>query len=620
MAQFDSAFINAVTDLVAEVTGNGELLRVNRSMQVAMATTSTRRRATFAAFVHPEDLEAVLDAIQAPTQTQGRTLLARLLPPLSYQTAPSTMHILDVPEALASRERNDSRLVTIQRRGEALGDVDLEGERRRFETFFHNASDAVFIHDTSGQILDANDVAVALLGFPVEELRERTIGSLHPGGSSDAPKNVDLSVGEVMVFDGDLAMRTGEVLPVRTRVQKILLGRDPVNVSTVTDLRRERIVREQMVRAEQLEAVSRMAGALSHDFNNLLMVALAGAAELLEAEDLPPELREIVEDVHQTTEQASALASRLTGVARSQQPLQGVTDLCAQVHSMRRAFATLTRKEVEVTVDLCEGQVPIPLHESQVAQILTNLVSNAGHAIEGSGHVRISVTRAPHDEEMCGVLRVSDDGSGMSPEVLDRIFEPLYTTKGMGVGTGLGLASVQAILEQQGGVVDVQSTVGEGTTFELTFPVAETCAAPESAAASISAVLPGVALRGRVLVVDDMPAVRGVLTRLLTRWGFEVVAGSDGQQGLELTEMHPPGHFDLMITDMMMPGRSGSELTEAAWAHDPALRVIILTAFSTEFLPRGVNGQLTCLSKPVQPRRLKGAIDAILRKQRSSEG
>ena len=415
-----------------------------------------------------------------------------------------------------------------------------------------------------------------------------------------------------MTFEAEFATRSGETIPTRIRVQKILLGRTQLNVSTMTDLRRQRIVREQMVRAEQLEAVSRMAGALAHDFNNLLMVTLAGAIELLDAENLPEDLREIAEDVRNTTEQASALASRLTGVARSQQPLRGVTDLRAHVHSMRRAFATLTGKEVEVTVDLCEGQVPIPLHESQVAQILTNLVSNAGHAIDGAGHVRVSVTRAPHDGEMCGVLRVADDGCGMTPDVLNRIFEPLYTTKGMGVGTGLGLASVQAILEQQGGVVDVQSRVGEGTTFELTFPIAGSSGPTAPPPAPAPAATPSVARRGRALVVDDMPAVRGVLVRLLGRWGFEVTTGSDGEEGLETIRAHAPGHFDLLVTDMMMPRRNGSELTEAAWTHDPELPVIILTAFSTEFLPRGEHRHLACLSKPVQPRRLIEAIDALV--------
>ena len=346
-----------------------------------------------------------------------------------------------------------------------------------------------------------------------------------------------------MTFEAEFATRSGETIPTADRVQKILLGRTQLNVSTMTDLRRQRIVREQMVRAEQLEAVSRMAGALAHDFNNLLMVTLAGAIELLDAEeDLPEDLREIAEDVRNTTEQASALASRLTGVARSQQPLRvRPADLRAHVHSMRRAFATLTGKEVEVTVDLCEGQVPIPLHESQVAQILTNLVSNAGHAIDGAGHVRVSVTRAPHDGEMCGVLRVADDGCGMTPDVLNQIFEPLYTTKGMGVGTGLGLASVQAILEQQGGVVDVQSRVGEGTTFELTFPIpAGSCGPTAPPPAPAPAATPSVARRGRALVVDDMPAVRGVLVRLLGRWGFEVTTGSDEEEGLETSAPTPP--------------------------------------------------------------------------------
>ena len=196
----------------------------------------------------------------------------------------------------------------------------------------------------------------------------------------------------------------------------------------------------------------------------------------------------------------------------------------------------------------------------------------------------------------------------MTPEVRARIFEPLYTTKSGGVGTGLGLASVQAILEERGGVIEVHTELGVGTTFELSFPLAEerqTDAVPAPRRTSHEG-------QRRAIAVDDMPAVRGVLTRLLTRWGFEVTVAEDGQDALEKIETHRPGHFELMITDMMMPRCTGAELTEAAWRHDADLSVIVLTGFSTEFLPTNPEGNMKCLSKPVQPTHLKAAIDSLV--------
>jgi PAS domain S-box-containing protein len=483
----------------------------------------------------------------------------------------------------------------------------LAQEQARFNTFFQNSNDALFVHDRTGVILEANRVAIDAFGYSLEELRTRTIGSLHPPNCPTAPQNMDISVGETIVFDSMFATKLGETFPARVRVQKVLLGTEPMNVSTVTDERREQLMREQMVRAEKLEAVSRMAGALAHDFNNLLMVAHAASIELTELGGLTEEQRQIATDIHYATEQASALASRLTGVARSHQPLEGTTDLAVHVPSISRMLNSLTREEHQLTVEAEPTSMVIALHESQVTQILTNLVANASHAIDGPGHIKVTVTRDLHDTELCAVLTVVDDGCGMPPEVLARIFEPLYTTKGASVGTGLGLASVQAILEERGGVVEVQSTVGEGTRFELIFPSIGSCESPPLPSPEQQV---GHHSR-RALVVDDMPAVRNVLRRLLSRWGFEVTVAEDGQDALEQVQSNPPGHFDVMVTDMMMPRRSGAELTEAAWLHDDAMPVIVLTGFSTEFLPKSGLGKMTCLSKPVQPRRLKSAIDAF---------
>ena len=166
-----------------------------------MATGGSRRRETISTFIHDDDAAPVHAAVEAPALPDGRTLTVRLLPPLSYHGGARVLHVHAVPPDLAGEAEADHRLLVIGPDDESATDFDLEGERRRFETFFHNASDAVLLHDTTGRIVDANDVALGLLGYDLRELRDRTIGSLHPGGSSDAPKNVDLSVGEVMVFE-----------------------------------------------------------------------------------------------------------------------------------------------------------------------------------------------------------------------------------------------------------------------------------------------------------------------------------------------------------------------------------------------------------------------------------
>lgn len=602
-----------VQDLALVVTGAGRVCRANGSARDIWGFSAEGGAGTvFELVSHEHHPELARRLKQEPGAEGPAALRVRLLNSAGDVLGAHRMKVLPASPLPSARqeERGIVRLLLMsrERQRDHLDEVSLERERERFEAFFHNANDALFIHDRTGHILEANRVAISLFGYSAEELRERTIGSLHQGGSTNARKNVDLSVGDVLVFDGEFESKFGDVFPARVRVQKVLLGAQQVNVSTVTDTRREALMRAKIIRAEQLETVSRMAGALAHDFNNLLMVALNGALELQESELLHDELQEVVEDVYRAAEQASALASRLTGVARSQQPLSGVTNLSRHLPQIHRMLGTLAGESVNVELHVASRPLRVALHTSQVTQILTNLVTNAAHAMGGRGAVVVTAAPTARGGDECVLLTVRDEGCGMSPEVLSRIFEPLYTTKAGGVGTGLGLASVQAILEQQGGTVDVLSEVGKGTTFELTFPLIVSSVTGPRRSSSESAE----GARGRVLVVDDMPAVRGVLERLLRRWGFAVTMAADGQEGIDLIEAYEAGHFSLVLTDMMMPRRSGAEVTQVAFEHDPSLPVVVLTAFSTELLPRGDPKRLRCLSKPVQPGRLRQAIDALL--------
>lgn len=602
-----------VQELALVVTVTGRVCRVNRAAREFWRLPVEGGSETVSELVsHEHRSELTRRLKQRPDVENPATLRVRPLNSAGDVLGVYHLKVLPASPLPSARQGDGSllRLILLSREHQCdhLDEATLERERERFEAFFHNANDALFIHDRTGRILDANRVAVALFGYSVEELRERTIGSLHQGGSANARKNVDLSVGDVLVFDGDFEAKFGGVFPARVRVQKILLSAQRVNVSTVTDTRRDALMREKIVRAEQLEAVSRMAGALAHDFNNLLMVVLNGAIELRESELLHDDLHDVVEDVYRATEQASALAARLTGVARSQQPLSGVTNLSRHLPQIHRMLGTLAGEGVKVELNVPSRSLRVALHDSQVTQILTNLVTNAGHAMKGRGTVDVTVESTVRGGDECVMLIVKDEGCGMSPEVLSRIFEPLYTTKAGGVGTGLGLASVQAILEQQGGTVDVLSEVGVGTTFELTFPlIVSSITAPRRRTSA-----PVKGSRGHVLVVDDMPAVRGVLERLLRRWGFSVTTAGDGQEGIDLIKAHLAGHFSLVVTDMMMPRRSGAEVTQVAFEHDLSLPVVVLTAFSTELLPRADPKRLRCLSKPVQPGLLRQAIDALL--------
>lgn len=481
----------------------------------------------------------------------------------------------------------------------------LAREQVRFHTFFQNSSDALFIHDTRGRILEANPNAIEVLGYSLSDLRDMRVKDLHGDADNKLAPKGNMSIGEEVTFKTEFQNASGDIFPVRIRSQKVVLGEDAVLIATVKDLRREEIIRLQLEQAQQLEAMGRMAGALSHDFNNMLMVVITNALELQESTNLTADEKEMLSDLHVAADQASTLASRLLGITRKQGTLPGTCELNSCIDSMSGPLRGLLRESVTLETNLEKSDIVIALHESQVTQILTNLVCNARDAITGAGTITLQTRRVQHGHDIYGMLSVADDGAGMSDEVQSRIFEPLFTTKSPTSGTGLGLASVQAILDSQCGTVEVDSTLGEGTTFRLTFPL-------EHETSPAQTVGPQSGRSLRALVVDDMQGVRKTLTRLLARWGFEADSAEDGVMGAELLAAHPPGHYALLMTDMMMPKMSGAELCTRAREHDPGLPIIVLTAYSSETIPHDSTGLLRAVSKPVQPSRLRGVVTSLL--------
>jgi len=366
-------------------------------------------------------------------------------------------------------------------------------------------------------------------------------------------------------------------------------------------------LREQLIRASKMEAVGTLAGGIAHDFNNIL-AGILGHIQLIDS-DLPPDhpSRRHLRQVIAASERAATLVHQILSFSRQtpgeRRPVS-VGKVAREALSLLRAAlpSTITIKcDVEASIDVVNAD-PTQLH-----QVFMNLGANAGHAIgshDGVLTITISnmvssgfrpgfTTPLPAGEFVC--IEVSDTGCGMNREVMERIFDPFFSTKPVNEGTGLGLAVVHGIVTDHGGAIQVESEPGKGAKFRIMLPAAD-IQQPVSVSRHAQP------LRGneRILLVDDEELVLGALSQGLARLGYDVQVESSGTAALEYFKKDP-GLVDLVITDQTMPQLSGLELSVAIHEIRPELPIIIVTGYSPQLNGRSAEslGVAGVLGKPI---------------------
>ena len=380
---------------------------------------------------------------------------------------------------------------------------------------------------------------------------------------------------------------------------------------------RQKLLETQLRQAQKMEAVGTLAGGIAHDFNNVLTAVLGNVEFSLEAPGVPQEVREALQDVRIAGARARALVRRLSTISRREEPRLELLDVGALLREVADLLRATLPASIHLTVDVPKGAVPLPADGAQLHQALVNLGMNAAHAMRGQGELTMGVravsltpaeARARHvslrpDDYVR--VRVSDTGHGMSAATRERIFEPFFTTKAPGEGTGLGLAVVHGIVDGHKGAILVESEIGEGSTFDLYFPASSRKFVPavEELAQSPSP------LKLRVLLVDDDPLVLAALGRSLLRAGCRVTAVSTPEEALALLRGRPDD-YDVLLTDLSMPGMTGLELARAALVRNAALPIIAITGYldpSSDEELRG-SGVREVLTKPFSDAELVGAV------------
>ena len=380
--------------------------------------------------------------------------------------------------------------------------------------------------------------------------------------------------------------------------------------------------REQLRQASRMEAIGQLAGGVAHDFNNLL-TAIIGHGELLRAR--VPEQSRMAEDadcIIRAGEQAATLTQQLLAFSRKQVLHPKVLDLNQLVLRSEKLLRRLIGEHIEIQVSAAAARPRVKADPAQIEQVLLNLAVNARDAMPEGGILKISVgdtlipeTRAYDTTTLQAghyvTIEVADTGVGMSAETKGRIFEPFYTTKEPGKGTGLGLATVYGIVQQSGGALGVESTPGRGTAFHVHLPL-ESGGELEPDIFRPKVAAPTSPAKGRILVVEDEEAVRELVCSVLSDHGYDVASAEDGRRAMTLAQ-EQSYEFDLLVSDVVMPHVSGPEVARQLLIHRPDLRVLFMSGYAEDAFSRGdLARDAEILPKPFTPQRLLERVEEAL--------
>ncbi|HEY3381807.1 MAG TPA: PAS domain S-box protein [Vicinamibacterales bacterium] len=510
--------------------------------------------------------------------------------------------------------------VTARHRAEAA----LRESEERFRTLIEQAGDAFELLDAEGRYLDANTAACRQLGCSREELLRSTVFDTDPLLTREhyATTFQALMGKPAVTFESTHRRFDGTTFPVEVCTSVTRLGDDLRAVTLVRDItERKRAEQEkekllgQLMQSQKMESVGRLAGGVAHDFNNMLSVILGNAELAISDPAVNPPVRECLQQIQAAAVRSADLTRQLLAFARKQTIAPKVLDLNDAVTGMLKMLKRLIGEDIDLAWKPRADLWPVKLDPAQIDQILANLCVNARDAIAGVGRVTIETGKAGFDESYCAthagslpgqfvMLAVSDDGCGMSQEVLDHLFEPFFTTKDFGHGTGLGLATVYGIVKQNDGFINVYSEPGQGTTFKIYLPrfqaeEVEEVVAPEDRAPR----------RGTetVLLVEDEGMILKLGATILGTLGYSVLAARTPSEALSISAGHE-GPIHLLITDVVMPEMNGRELRDRILAERPETRTLFMSGYTANTIAHhGVlEDGILFLQKPFSIRSLAG--------------
>ncbi len=469
---------------------------------------------------------------------------------------------------------------------------------RRHERLVREIIDAnpslIFVKDWEGRFVLVNQATAEIYGTTVDGLVGKTDADFNPNAEEVAHFLRDDR--EVMASGRPKFVPEEPVTNPHTKqtrwFQTIKLplrlpGEEAVTMLGVaTEITERKLLEEQLLQSQKMEAVGQLAGGVAHDFNNIL-TAIVGYSDLLAAElGDNAQQREDIEEIRKAARRAAALTRQLLSFSRKQVLEPRIVDVNGVVLNLDKMLRSLMSENIELETQLAEDLDAARVDPNQLEQVIMNLAINARDAMPDGGTVTIETANATLGEDYAAkhvsvipgdyvMLAVTDTGCGMTEATKARIFEPFFTTKPAGRGTGLGLSTVYGIVKQSGGNIWLYSEPNKGTTFKIYLPAVDALPEDIGKAAPVEAERQG---SGTVLVVEDDEQLRRLTHRALAAQGYEVLEADRGRSALDAARRHE-GPIDLLVTDLVMPDTNGPKLAETLRAARPGLRVLFMSGY-----------------------------------------
>ena len=502
----------------------------------------------------------------------------------------------------------------------------FERNDRLLTALLDSAAQAILSVDRGGHLVLVNARTEEMFGYARRELVGQPVEMLLPEGSRQAhvrhrtdyvakPRVRPMGIG--MELAG--RRKDGTEFPVEVSLSYMESDEGVFGIAFVTDITKRKSLEEQLLHAQKMEAVGRLAGGVAHDFNNMLTIISGYNRMLLDQLSPMDPLRGYAEEVLKAADRAGALTNQLLAFSRRQVMQPKVVEANLLLNRTEKMLRRLIGEDIDMVFSLSPAAGNIKVDPGQFEQIVFNLAINARDAMLRGGKLTMETAAAHLDEDYAkthlGVqpgdyvmIAVSDTGHGMDAETKRHIFEPFFTTKEQGKGTGLGLATVYGIVKQSGGDIWVYSEPGKGTTFKVYFPMVgdpvevdvTEAARPRSGVETI-------------LVVEDERGVRELIAAMLKKHGYRILQAADALEAMQISDKHSEP-IDLLLTDVVMPHMSGRQLAEQLQPHRPQMKVLYLSGYTENaIVHHGVlEANVEFLAKPFSQEALANKIREIL--------
>lgn len=527
-----------------------------------------------------------------------------------------------------TKNRQLEKEISERRRVEAA----LKESEEKYRILVDNTNEGIFIYQDD-VIKFPNRRLLAITGYSEVELTGMSFSDLlHPDEQESALERHTRSLKEGEVA-GDYVCRTlnkaGEQLWFEVNAVRHTWEKKTATLNFVRDITPQKKLEAQLLHAHKMEAVGTLAGGIAHDFNNLLQ-AIQGYSELLLLDDKENEpSHDHLKEIFSAAQRGADLTKQLLTFSRKIESKLQPVDLNQEIVQLRKLLDRTIPKMISIELHLAGDLMTINADPAQMEQVLMNLAVNARDAMPEGGKLTVATRNAILDEPYCRIhmgavpgnyvlLQVTDTGHGMDTPTLGRIFEPFFTSKGIGRGTGLGLAMVYGIVKSHKGYITCRSEPGRGTTFDIYLPVID-----REERDMEKPLEPVVINRGSetILLVDDEDYIRDLGKQILSRFGYTVWTAENGETALEIYATHW-NTIDLVLLDLIMPGMSGTECLRELQRINPSVRVVVISGYSPddsrdELIELGAEG---FISKPYEMNQMLQVTRKVLDKKQGSSG